>query len=114
MWINQILEPLDPVDRRVDFHTPTGFPPVGRRRSHREIPVPKEEPIVVEGRIVEALPNTQFMVAFEEGPLRGHRVLAHIAGKMRKNFIRIVPGDRVKVELTPYDPTKGRIIYRER
>src|SRR2546421_525878 len=56
--------------------------------------VAKEEPIRVEGRIVEALPNTQFMVAFEEGPLRGHKVLAHIAGKMRKNFIRIVPGDR--------------------
>ncbi len=74
----------------------------------------KEEPIVVEGRIVEALPNTQFMVAFEEGPLHGHKVLAHIAGKMRKNFIRIVPGDRVKVELTPYDTSKGRIVYRER
>jgi len=76
--------------------------------------VAKEEPIVVEGRIVEALPNTQFMVAFEEGPLLGHKVLAHIAGKMRKNFIRIVPGDRVKVELTPYDTSKGRIVYRER
>src|SRR5207249_4833893 len=72
------------------------------------IRVAKEEPIRVEGRIVEALPNTQFMVAFEEGPLRGHRVLAHIAGKMRKNFIRIVPGDRVTVEITPYDTTKGR------
>jgi translation initiation factor IF-1 len=76
--------------------------------------VPKEEPIVVEGRITEALPNTQFMVTFDEGPLRGHKILAHIAGKMRKNFIRIVPGDRVKVELTPYDTTKGRIVYRER
>jgi translation initiation factor IF-1 len=49
-----------------------------------------------------------------DAPLSGHRVLAHIAGKMRKNFIRIVPGDRVKVELTPYDPKKGRIVYRER
>ena len=76
--------------------------------------VAKEEPIRVEGRIVEALPNTQFMVAFEEGPLKGHKVLAHIAGKMRKNFIRIVPGDRVTVEITPYDTTKGRIVYRER
>lgn len=73
----------------------------------------KEEPIRTEGRIVEALPNTQFMVELE-GPLAGHRVLAHIAGKMRKNFIRIVPGDRVTVEITPYDPTKGRIVYRER
>jgi translation initiation factor IF-1 len=75
--------------------------------------VAKEEPIRTEGRIVEALPNTQFIVELE-GPLVGHRVLAHIAGKMRKNFIRIVPGDRVTVELTPYDPQKGRIVYRER
>ncbi len=70
----------------------------------------KEEPIRTEGRIVEALPNTQFMVELENG----HRILAHIAGKMRKNFIRIVPGDRVTVEITPYDLTKGRIVYRER
>lgn len=70
----------------------------------------KEEPLVTEGRIVEALPNTQFMVELTSG----HKVLAHIAGKMRKNFIKIVPGDRVKVEITPYDVTKGRIIYRER
>ncbi len=70
----------------------------------------KEEPIRVEGRIVEALPNTQFMVELE----RGHKVLAHIAGKMRKNFIRIVPGDRVTVEVSPYDTEKGRIVYRER
>ena len=72
--------------------------------------VPKEEPIRTEGRIVEALPNTQFMVELENG----HRILAHIAGKMRKNFIRIVPGDRVTVEITPYDLSKGRIVYRER
>lgn len=70
----------------------------------------KEEPIRVEGRIIEALPNTQFMVELE----RGHKVLAHIAGKMRKNFIRIVPGDRVTVEVSPYDTEKGRIVYRER
>ena len=69
----------------------------------------KEEPIRTEGRIVEALPNTQFMVELESG----HRILAHIAGKMRKNFIRIVPGDRVTIEITPYDLTKGRIVYRE-
>jgi translation initiation factor IF-1 len=84
-----------------------------RSRSYEEIRVAKEEPIKTEGRIVEALPNTQFIVELE-GQLSGHRVLAHIAGKMRKNFIRIVPGDRVTVELTPYDPTKGRIVYRER
>jgi translation initiation factor IF-1 len=78
--------------------------------SLQEIRVPKEEPIRTEGKIVEALPNTQFMVELENG----HRILAHIAGKMRKNFIRIVPGDRVTVEITPYDLTKGRIVYRER
>ena len=77
---------------------------------HREFCVAKEEPIRTEGRIVEALPNTQFMVELESG----HRILAHIAGKMRKNFIRIVPGDRVTIEITPYDLTKGRIVYRER
>src|SRR5437867_1052619 len=79
-------------------------------RSVQEIRVAKEEPFRTEGRIVEALPNTQFMVELENG----HRILAHIAGKMRKNFIRIVPGDRVTVEITPYDLTKGRIVYRER
>jgi translation initiation factor IF-1 len=82
----------------------------GQRRLMQEIRVAKEEPIRTEGRIVEALPNTQFMVELENG----HRILAHIAGKMRKNFIRIVPGDRVTVEITPYDLTKGRIVYRER
>ena len=82
----------------------------GPRRSTQEIRVAKEEPIRTEGRIVEAFPNTQFMVELENG----HRILAHIAGKMRKNFIRIVPGDRVTVEITPYDLTKGRIVYRER
>jgi translation initiation factor IF-1 len=76
----------------------------------REIRVAKEEPIRTEGKIVEALPNTQFMVELESG----HRILAHIAGKMRKNFIRIVPGDRVTIEITPYDLTKGRIVDRER
>ena len=63
----------------------------------------KEEPIRTEGKIVEALPNTQFMVELENG----HRVLAHIAGKMRKNFIRIVPGDRVTVEITPVRSQEG-------
>jgi translation initiation factor IF-1 len=82
----------------------------GPQCTSQEIRVAKEEPIVTEGRIVEALPNTQFMVELESG----HRILAHIAGKMRKNFIRIVPGDRVKIEITPYDLSKGRIVYRER
>jgi len=70
----------------------------------------KEEAIEVEGTVVEALANTQFRVELENG----HIVLSHVAGKMRKNFIRIVPGDRVKVEVSPYDLNRGRIIYRER
>ena len=70
----------------------------------------KEESIEVEGTVVEALANTQFRVELENG----HIVLSHVAGKMRKNFIRIVPGDRVKVEVSPYDLSRGRIIYRER
>lgn len=90
-----------------DRSPPTGRPePFGAQ----ETSVAKEEPLRVEGRIVEALPNTQFMVELEDG----HRILAHIAGKMRKNFIRIVPGDRVTIEITPYDLSKGRIVYRER
>ena len=61
-----------------------------------------------EGTIVEALPNAMFRVELENG----HKVLAHISGKMRVNYIRILPGDRVQVELTPYDLTRGRITYR--
>jgi translation initiation factor IF-1 len=68
----------------------------------------KEEAIEVEGTISEALPNAMFRVELENG----HRVLAHVSGKMRMNFIRILPGDKVKMELSPYDLTKGRIIYR--
>ena len=70
----------------------------------------KEEALEVEGTVAEALANTQFRVELENG----HIVLAHVAGKMRKNFIRIVPGDRVKVEVSPYDLNRGRIVYRER
>lgn len=68
----------------------------------------KEEPIEVEGRVVEPLPNAMFRVELENG----HRVLAHISGKMRMHFIKILPGDRVTVELSPYDLTRGRIVYR--
>ncbi|MCL6584427.1 MAG: translation initiation factor IF-1 [bacterium] len=68
----------------------------------------KEGAIEVEGVVVEPLPNAMFRVELENG----HRVLAHISGKMRKNFIRILRGDRVLVELSSYDLTKGRIIYR--
>ncbi len=68
----------------------------------------KEKGIVMEGEVVEALPNGMFRVQLEGG----HEVLAHISGKMRINFIRILPGDKVRVELSPYDLTRGRIVYR--
>lgn len=68
----------------------------------------KEEAIEVEGTVVEPLPNAMFRVELDNG----HRVLAHVSGRMRMNFIRILPGDRVVVELSPYDLTRGRIIYR--
>jgi translation initiation factor IF-1 len=76
----------------------------------RNLFMAKEEAIEVEGTVVEALANTQFRVKLENG----HLVLAHVAGKMRKHFIRIVPGDKVKVEVSPYDLNRGRIIFRER
>lgn len=68
----------------------------------------KEDAIQMEGEVVDTLPNTTFRVKLKNG----HIVTAHISGKMRKNFIRILPGDRVLVEVTPYDLTRGRIIYR--
>ncbi len=68
----------------------------------------KEEGIIVEGTIVDTLPNAMFRVALENG----HSVLAHISGKMRKYFIRILPGDKVQIELSPYDLSRGRIIHR--
>jgi len=67
-----------------------------------------KEVIEFEGTIQESLPNAMFKVVLENG----HQILAHISGKIRKNFIRILPGDKVKVELTPYDLTRGRITYR--
>jgi translation initiation factor IF-1 len=70
----------------------------------------KEEALEVEGVVTQALANTRFRVEIEGG----HIVMAHVAGRMRKHFIRIVPGDRVRVELSPYDLTKGRIVFRER
>ena len=68
----------------------------------------KEEGVQVEGTVIEPLPNAMFRVELENG----HKVLAHVSGKMRMNFIRILPGDKVKVELSPYDLTRGRITYR--
>tara|TARA_R110001592_G_scaffold116059_1_gene316945 strand:- start:84234 stop:84527 length:294 start_codon:yes stop_codon:yes gene_type:complete len=70
----------------------------------------KEDHIEMEGEVIDTLPNTTFRVKLENG----HVVLAHISGKMRKNYIRILTGDKVKVELTPYDLSKGRITYRAR
>ncbi len=72
--------------------------------------MPRKDAIEVEGAVVEVMPNAMFRVELQSG----HKVLAHISGKMRINFIRILPGDRVKVELSPYDPTRGRITYRYR
>jgi translation initiation factor IF-1 len=70
--------------------------------------MPKEEPIEVIGTVIEPLPNAMFRVELENK----HQVLAHISGRMRKHFIRILPGDKVKMELSPYDLTRGRIVYR--
>ncbi|MFW5855759.1 MAG: translation initiation factor IF-1 [Bacillota bacterium] len=70
----------------------------------------KEEPIEVEGTVVESLPNAMFRVELDNG----HKVLAHVSGKMRMNFIRILPGDKVTVELSPYDLDRGRITYRHK
>jgi len=70
----------------------------------------KEECIEMDGVVLESLPNTMFRVELENG----HTVTAHISGKMRKNYIRILTGDKIKVEITPYDLTKGRIIFRSK
>ena len=70
----------------------------------------KEVHIEMEGTVVDTLPNTMFRVKLENG----HVITAHISGRMRKNYIRILTGDKVKVELTPYDLSKGRLVYRER
>lgn len=68
----------------------------------------KEDVIEVEGKVLEALPNAMFKVQLENG----HEILSHVSGKLRMNYIRIVPGDKVKLELSPYDLTKGRITWR--
>ena len=70
----------------------------------------KEDVIEIEGTVVEALPNTNFKVELENG----HQVLAHISGKLRMNYIKILPGDKVKLELSPYDLNRGRIIWRDK
>ena len=72
--------------------------------------MPKEDHIEMEGTVIDTLPNTMFRVQLENG----HVITAHISGRMRKHYIRILTGDKVKVELTPYDLSKGRIVYRSR
>lgn len=72
--------------------------------------MPKEQVIEVQGKVLETLPNAMFRVEMENN----HRVLAHVSGKMRKHFIKILPGDTVTVELSPYDLSRGRIIHRSR
>ena len=92
---------------------PTYRPRIGRQAiSSQEsfMAKQKEEALEVEGVVTQALANTRFRVEIEGG----HQVTAHVAGRMRKHFIRIVPGDKVRVELSPYDLTKGRITFRER
>ena len=73
-----------------------------------ELGLPKEEPITVEAIVTEALPNARFRAKLESG----HEILAHVSGKMRMHYIRILPGDKITVEMSPYDLTKGRIVYR--
>lgn len=75
-----------------------------------EFEMSKEDVIEIEGIVVEKLPNAMFKVKLENG----HQVLAHISGKLRKNFIRILPGDKVTMEMSPYDLTKGRITWRDK
>jgi translation initiation factor IF-1 len=79
-----------------------------KRIEENHLPKPKEDAIVLEGTVVEPLPNAMFRVELENG----HKVLAHSSGKMRMHRIRILPGDRVQVEITPYDLARGRITYR--
>lgn len=70
----------------------------------------KNDVIEADGKIVEKLPNAEFIVELENG----HRIVAHISGKLRMNYIRIIPGDKVKIEMSPYDLTKGRITWRDK
>ena len=97
-------------DRRSRSGPPAESHPKFESKSSKEspLPKPKEDAIVLEGTIVESLPNAMFRVELENG----HKVLAHISGKMRMHYIRILPGDRVKIELSPYDLERGRITYR--
>ena len=95
------------------FGPAPGWPGAGRGQYEVpqqgvHLPKPKEDAIVLEGTVIEPLPNAMFKVELENG----HKVLAHSSGKMRMHRIRILPGDRVQVEITPYDLSRGRITYR--
>ena len=79
-------------------------------KTREENRLSKEDVIEIEGTVVESLPNAQFRVELPNG----HQLLAHISGKLRMNFIRILPGDKVTIEMSPYDLTKGRIIWRDK
>jgi translation initiation factor IF-1 len=83
---------------------------MGRKRPQYKPQDDKEKGIELEGTVLENLPNARFRVKLEEGD--GMELLAHVSGKMRMNYIRILPGDRVRVEVSPYDLTRGRIVYR--
>ena len=87
---------------------PAGWPQSIDPQERITLAKPKEDAIVLEGTVTEPLPNAMFRVELENG----HKVLAHISGKMRMHYIRILPGDRVLVELSPYDLTRGRVVYR--
>ena len=109
-----LLGPVEPARARVPSSAGPSqharCPVLSQPVSVEEIPLPKpkDDAIVLEGTIIESLPNAMFRVELENS----HKVLAHISGKMRMHYIRILPGDKVQVELTPYDLTRGRITYR--
>jgi translation initiation factor IF-1 len=92
------------------YFTPTLISPVDSNTELRDSTLSKQDLIEMEGTVTDSLPNAMFRVDLDNG----FNVLAHISGKIRRNYIKILPGDRVKVELTPYDLTKGRITYRLR
>jgi translation initiation factor IF-1 len=104
-FLEDMLLPKKPQYRKPSRPAPAPTTPV-EERPRRQDP----DAITVDGRVVDALPNAMFTVELENG----HSVLSHLAGKMRTNYIRVLPGDRVTVELSPYDLTRGRITYRHR
>ena len=96
--------------RKTQYRKPPRPAPTPATRTEERPRRENPDAITVDGRVVDALPNAMFTVALENG----HTVLSHLAGKMRTNYIRVLPGDRVTVELSPYDLTRGRITYRQR